>query len=159
MGTGLEREIVKALKGMEETRIPIEINLRSNEYLVLGANNQNADIVRIFNGEHNIPIILCTDNDGIMDIATSFETLNLRSVAAEYAYAIQNVIVTENKLSEFIGKAKNSAFERIAFDMSKTMRKTLKEKFRTRCLVESEGSSSAISPRRGGTLDSGAAGL
>ena len=113
----LRGEIQKALNEMRRRHIPVEINLRSNEYLVSQANATSASIVRKFQTYMNMPIILCTDNDGIMEIHNNLGGHWFGSVAAEFVFAInRNVFQNPGDITQCVDSAWDACFEKVDFD-------------------------------------------
>lgn len=72
--------------------VPVEINLRSNHVLLMG--RDNTDAVKVLHGKYQLPIVLCTDDDGIFDVTAEYGGETFHSVAAEYAKALKASNIT-----------------------------------------------------------------
>lgn len=104
------QKIVETIKILKDKRIPLEINLRSNEFLVMGMENKKA--VEILSQKMHVPIVLSTDNDGVWDVQTKNKGKWYRSVAGEYASAIQEgVIPNKARLEQFIKDSESACFD------------------------------------------------
>jgi hypothetical protein len=124
----LMSEVVSTLRLLRAKGVPVEINLRSNEYLVMGSADTNATTFSRFSVQMNVPVILCTDNDGIMEMNTRLGDQQYESLAAEYAYAIASgVVIDAQRLADCLQTARRSCFERLDTRMHVLERKFVQE--------------------------------
>jgi hypothetical protein len=106
-----EREVVPALHLMEARRIPIEVNLRSNEILVIGRLGNFNAVKRLT--DMRIPVVFCTDNDGIWEVDEVLRDTEQKhvSIAAEFARAInKNEIRSYCVADQFVANGQLSVF-------------------------------------------------
>lgn len=77
--------VVDALVSMKRARIPIEVNLRSNNVLLLWGDKINDWTLKDFIGVLGVDVILCTDDEGIWEIVREVSGRKFSSVAGEFA--------------------------------------------------------------------------
>jgi len=99
-------EVVECLETMRSRRIPIEVNLRSNEVLVIGMYNNMTALDKFMN-QLNLSVILCTDDEGIWSISHS----GYQSVAGEFARAFQEGSVDSVKARLMIDDTIKTKFD------------------------------------------------
>lgn len=112
-------EIKQCLAKMHKWKVPIEVNLKSNEILLQSIkkysksshSNPNPMAVHVFRVDYNLPVVLCTDDDGIFEVLGSFEGEDFRSVAGEYAKSLAvGTISSKKELVNLIGFGQDAKF-------------------------------------------------
>lgn len=90
--------VVRAVKKMGDWRVPIEVNLRSNEMLVVRGLNNTATVSWLTN--MRLPVVLCTDNEGIWEIDVEIGGRHYHSVAGEFVRAIREETIEDKEMAD-----------------------------------------------------------
>lgn len=103
--------IYNCLKEMQARGIPIEVNLRSNAVLL--PLMDNAQSVNVFLNTLHLPVVICTDDDGIWSVSTEYCGETFFSVAAEFATAFKEGAIPDiSRAQRIVKSASDSKFDR-----------------------------------------------
>eukprot|EP01128_Nolandella_sp_AFSM9_P005187 TRINITY_DN247_c0_g1_i3.p1 TRINITY_DN247_c0_g1~~TRINITY_DN247_c0_g1_i3.p1 ORF type:complete len:770 (-),score=103.02 TRINITY_DN247_c0_g1_i3:141-2450(-) len=92
--------VIRCLQEMKRRGVPIEVNLRSNAVLL--PLMDNATSVDVFLNTLHLPIILCTDDDGIWCVSEKYSGKTFHSVAAEFASAFKQGAIPDLSRTKLI---------------------------------------------------------
>jgi hypothetical protein len=92
---------------LKDKKIPVEINLTSNNYL-LHQHDQSQDVLSL---KYSAKIFLATDDDGVWPLNGSKETDDFIGLHGEYMKAIKERLITENEMSIMMQNASEFSFK------------------------------------------------
>lgn len=96
----IDKEVLGAVAMMGQRNVAVEVNLLSNGMLVVGHLNDELTVKRLM--DMHIPVVICTDNDGIWIVDVTYNGKRYCSIAGEFARAIKSGVIRDVDMAEEI---------------------------------------------------------